>query len=167
MCPMGLDEYESSRLIAELKRRRHAQLDGRCDYCGRPKTERPCHLGERHSSDDLELPSVIDADHLGRQRSFSHKTFGPGQRLQGALDHLRKELVEVQENPQDVEEWADVIILACDGAMRAGIEPQELIDTVIAKQGKNEEREWPDWRTQAPDKAIEHLKGAGRMGGET
>jgi len=27
------------------------------------------------------------------------------------------------------------------------------------KQEKNERRVWPDWRTQSPDKAIEHKKG--------
>jgi hypothetical protein len=30
-----------------------------------------------------------------------------------------------------------------------------------AKQTKNENREWPDWRTAAPGKAIEHIRSEG------
>jgi hypothetical protein len=100
--------------------------------------------------------TVIDAAHLERQRSWSTNTFGPGARIQGVLDHIRKELVEVEANPSDLSEWADVLILAFDGAWRAGGEPQEIIDAVIAKQTRNEGRTWPDWRTQPLDKAIEH-----------
>ncbi|QDH92497.1 hypothetical protein SEA_DMITRI_55 [Gordonia phage Dmitri] len=99
---------------------------------------------------------VIDAAHLARQREFSLKTFGPGARTNGVIDHITKELVEVREAPDDLSEWVDVIILAFDGAWRSGAEPQEIIDAIIAKQAKNETREWPDWRSQDPNKAIEH-----------
>lgn len=33
-----------------------------------------------------------------------------------------------------------------------------IIDAIKAKQAKNEARDWPDWRTRDPDKAIEHVK---------
>ncbi len=33
--------------------------------------------------------------HLHRQRDFSLRTFGPGERTAGVLDHLRKELRQV------------------------------------------------------------------------
>jgi hypothetical protein len=101
---------------------------------------------------------AIDAEHLSRQRTFSRDTFGPGDRLQGVLDHIRKELIEVEADPQDKSEWADVIILAFDGALRQGHNPQDLLDTVLAKQVKNEGRVWPDWRTQPTDRAIEHVR---------
>jgi len=103
-------------------------------------------------------PFAITADHLDRQRSWSAETFGPGPRTRGVLDHIRKELKEVEAAPDDVSEWADVIILAFDGALRAGHEPQEILNAVAAKQAKNESREWPDWRTADPDKAIEHVR---------
>ena len=32
--------------------------------------------------------------HLARQRAFSEKTFGPGARTKGVIDHIRKELGE-------------------------------------------------------------------------
>jgi hypothetical protein len=103
----------------------------------------------------------IDAKHIKRQREFSSRTFGPGLRQSGVIDHIIKELNEVLNAPTkdaELEEWADVIILAIDGAWRSGHEPQAIIDAVIAKQTKNESRAWPDWRTADPDKAIEHVR---------
>lgn len=57
-------------------------------------------------------------DHLVRQRAFSLRTFGPGARTSGIVDHIRKELDEIQRSPADLEEWVDVILLAFDGAWR-------------------------------------------------
>lgn len=99
---------------------------------------------------------IIDADHLAHQREWSTQTFGPGSRTLGVLDHIRKELAEIEADPTDLAEWVDVIILAFDGAWRAGWEPQQIIDAIKAKQAKNEARKWPDWRTMSPDAAIEH-----------
>lgn len=96
------------------------------------------------------------AAHLHRQRAFSLKTFGPGARTKGVVDHISKELAEIEANPADIEEWVDVILLAFDGAWRAGWQPDDIIRAIVAKQTKNEARKWPDWRTAAPDKAIEH-----------
>lgn len=101
-------------------------------------------------------PAVIDAKHLAHQRVWSLRTFGPGTRLLGVLDHIRKELREIEDDPTDVREWVDVIILAFDGAWRAGWEPQQIIDAIKVKQAKNEARTWPDWRTMSEDQAIEH-----------
>lgn len=94
--------------------------------------------------------------HLHRQRAFSERTFGPGSRLKGVIDHIRKELVEIEDQPQDIEEWADLLLLALDGAWRQGHTPEAICAAVEAKQTKNEGRKWPDWRTAPADKAIEH-----------
>lgn len=96
------------------------------------------------------------AAHLRRQRDFSEKTFGPGLRTHGVLDHIRKELREIEADPNDIMEWVDVIILAFDGAWRAGWEPEEIVNAIVAKQTRNESRSWPDWRKTDPNKAIEH-----------
>jgi hypothetical protein len=104
--------------------------------------------------------SAIDVEHLRRQREFSERTFGPGARTKGVLDHIRKELKEIEDAPADLDEWADVVILALDGAWRAGHEPHEIIAAIKAKQARNEAREWPDWRTAFPDQAIEHVRTA-------
>lgn len=83
---------------------------------------------------------TIDASHLAHQREWSERTFGPGPRTLGLIDHIRKELVEIEDDPFDLGEWVDVIILAFDGAWRAGWEPQQIIDAIKAKQAKNEAR---------------------------
>jgi hypothetical protein len=97
---------------------------------------------------------VIDAAHLRRTRSFSLKIFGPARGSRGVIDHIRQELVEIEENPGDLTEWADLIILAFDGAFREGHMPQDVLDAVLGKQIINEARKWPDWRDFDPDKAI-------------
>lgn len=104
------------------------------------------------------VSNTIDAAHLERQRAWSEATFGPGSRLNGVLDHIRKELDEIAADPTDLSEWCDVIILAFDGALRAGHPPQAIIHAIKAKQAKNEAREWPDWRTMDADQAIEHVR---------
>ncbi len=103
----------------------------------------------------LAAPPALDAAHLNRQREWSERTFGPGPRTLGVIDHIRKELREIEAEPTSLE-WVDVVILALDGAWRAGHEPQAIIDAIVAKQAKNEARVWPDWRTASPDEAIEH-----------
>jgi Protein of unknown function (DUF550) len=99
-------------------------------------------------------------DIVRRQRAFSAPTFGPGARTAGVLAHIRKELAEVEANPGDAAEWADIVILALDGAWRAGHSPEAIAAAVHAKQTVNESREWPDWRTADPNKPIEHTREA-------
>lgn len=95
--------------------------------------------------------------HLHRQRKWSERTFGPGRRTEGILDHIRKELAEVDEDPDDLVEWVDVVILALDGAWRHGHTPETIAAAITAKQARNEQRTWPDWRTQPANRAIEHV----------
>lgn len=102
--------------------------------------------------------AVIDVEHLARQIRFSLHTYGPGERTKGVIDHIRKELVEIELNPTDLEEWIDVIILALDGAWRSGHRAQQILDAIVDKQTKNELRSWPDWRTADKNKAIEHVR---------
>jgi hypothetical protein len=96
--------------------------------------------------------------HLERQRTFSLQTFGPGARTNAVLDHIRKELLEIEAFPHDLEEWVDLILLALDGAWRSGHCPEAVCCAIATKQIKNERRTWPDWRTADPDKAIEHIR---------
>ncbi|WP_202806243.1 dATP/dGTP pyrophosphohydrolase domain-containing protein [Acidithiobacillus thiooxidans] len=96
--------------------------------------------------------------HLYRQREFSERTFGPGDRALGVVDHIRKELLEITADPRDLTEWVDVVLLALDGAWRAGFSPEEIAKAIAEKQARNEQRHWPDWRTASPGKAIEHIR---------
>lgn len=109
--------------------------------------------------------------HLLRQMAFSHATFGPGERTQGVIDHIRKELVEVEDSEGSAEEWVDIVILALDGLTRRlayiGADgrrsnPERVVEMacrmIIGKQSRNEARDWPDWRTVDSGKAIEHVR---------
>lgn len=120
-----------------------------------------CPLGDAMRALDSDAPPREAFDlraHLQRQREWSERTFGPGSRAAGVIDHIRKELREIEADPTDLEEWIDVVILALDGAWRSGASPDEIVAQLVAKQAKNEVREWPDWRTQPTDRAIEHVR---------
>ena len=103
-----------------------------------------------------------------REVKWSKKTFGPGLRTKGTLDHIRKECLEVEADPFDLEEWIDLMFLSFDGASRCvrsqypKINDKDIVGVVFSaynqKLKKNINREWPDWRTADPDKAIEHKK---------
>jgi hypothetical protein len=116
-----------------------------------------------------ELPVDLK-QHLVRQMAFSHATFGPGERTNGVVDHIRKELDEVLAANGESAEWVDVVILALDGLTRRLAyasngdrrDPGEVAAIacrmIEGKQSRNEARVWPDWRTQSQDKAIEHVR---------
>lgn len=105
--------------------------------------------------------------HLLRQMAWSHANFGPGERTKGVIDHLRKELIEVETSNGEASEWIDVVILGLDGLTRRlafcngkRTDPEQVADTacqmLLGKQSRNEARDWPDWRSASEDKAIEH-----------
>lgn len=107
--------------------------------------------------------------HLIRQMAFSHATFGPGERTTGVIDHIRKELREVEDANGDSTEWVDVVILALDGLTRRLAyvngerrDPDAVAEMacnmILGKQSRNEARDWPDWRTADHDRAIEHVR---------
>jgi hypothetical protein len=104
------------------------------------------------------------AEHLKRHISFSEKTFGPGPRVGGVINHIEKELEEVRSDPTDLEEWIDIWMLAMDGAWRSlsdlpvDVRIQFMLKMLVDKQTKNENRKWPDWREVDTEKAIEHIR---------
>ncbi|MGO1160406.1 dATP/dGTP pyrophosphohydrolase domain-containing protein [Brucella sp. C7-11G] len=110
---------------------------------------------------DTRILSAIEAGetietYYARQIEWSKKTFGPALRTLGILDHIRKELKEIEAEPHDLSEWIDVVILAMDGFWRHGGTVKDLMPRLLAKQQKNMARDWPDWRNMSEDSAIEH-----------
>lgn len=97
-------------------------------------------------------------DYVRAQKEWSERTFGPGTREKGVIDHITKELKEITNAaPADkLDEWIDIIILGIDGAWRCGATPDQVAEALAAKQAKNFARVWPDWRTMSEDQAIEH-----------
>jgi len=100
---------------------------------------------------------------LKTQRQFSHTTFGPGNRTRGIVDHIRKELREIEtatDSFEQMKEFTDVVILALDAMWRLGYTPEEIATAIWTKQHKNTKRRWPDWRNVPSDEAIEHDRSA-------
>lgn len=103
---------------------------------------------------------TISPEFIDNKFKWSLETFGDGQRTQAVCSHLREEVDEAQAEPTDASEWADIILLAMDGASRAGISGQELITAIHEKQDKNLTRKWPDWREVDETTHIKHIEDA-------
>lgn len=98
---------------------------------------------------------------LNAHRFWSETTFGPGDRHEGIVKHLRKELEEILAcQGKDAKEWCDVIILGFDGLWRShpDSKSEDLIQHLVEKQRINFARAWPDWRTRATNEPIEHVR---------
>lgn len=147
----GCDEHHISDVGYHWLRVDYAKGVGVCSAC------QPYHAAwdAAHAFGPPHLDLVV---HLHRQRQFSERTFGPGPRTQGVIQHIRKELIEIEGKPDDLMEWIAVALLALDGAWRAGHDPAAIALALATKQTRNELRQWPDWRTAAPDTAIEHVR---------
>ena len=69
-------------------------------------------------------------DYLLRHMEWGWHTFGApadGRGPLGPLDHIKKELKEIEEDPSDLKEWIDLIILSIDGMLRAGASPGAVL----------------------------------------
>lgn len=105
-----------------------------------------------------DIPVSIDSTLLDLVSAWSQTAFGPGLRTESVLQHITKELNEIRQDPDDLEEWIDVILLAINGASRTGAGGKEIISMLKRKIRKNCVRKWPDWRDVDPDQPIEHIK---------
>lgn len=105
-------------------------------------------------------------DYIVRHREWSLNTHGTPEQSSslGVARHIENELeteilplLELN-RPVPVEEWADVIILAIDGAWRQGATADDLCQALQAKQKKNMAREWPKPGENKPDQPNFHKK---------
>ena len=70
---------------------------------------------------------------VARHAEWTEATFGPGLRTKGITNHIRKELIEIENEPTKLEEWIDVILLALDGARRTGANGSAILDEIERK----------------------------------
>ena len=109
----------------------------------------------------LHQPISVDPNRdlaalLTRQFEWSEKTFGEGYRMKALLAHIRKELDEIEADPDDPVEWIDVALLALDGAWRCKkITGTSVAELMVAKMAKNRVRKWSVVRGDEP---IEHVR---------
>jgi hypothetical protein len=87
-------------------------------------------------------------------RKFSKETFGESDTW-SKVSHLRKEIDEAAQAPDDIEEWADCMILLLDAIGSRGFTTDQLKQAVREKMAKNWERTWGE-----PDKdgVVEHVR---------
>jgi hypothetical protein len=78
---------------------------------------------------------------LYRKNRWSNETF-PQCTVKGVIDHIEREIVEIKEKPDDLEEWIDLLLLAFDGCNRIGATPYEVCKMLEYKQDKNTKRKW-------------------------
>lgn len=96
--------------------------------------------------------------YLEVQIKWSGIVFGQGPRTEGILKHIAKESDEVRAEPYDLEEWIDIVILAFDGAWRAGHSPSDIMAKMSAKQITNLDRKWHV--PESGDEPVKHIEQA-------
>lgn len=73
---------------------------------------------------------------------WSDRQFGKFDRRPSCLRHLQREIQEIIDEPDDVEEYADALILLIDSARMAGIVADDLLDAAFSKLEVNKKRKW-------------------------
>ena len=77
-----------------------------------------------------------------------------------ALSDLKDTLTKLLSDPTSHELWRHAIFLSIVGYVQLNEgSTNELLMQLFAKQRKNFNRTWPDWRQQDPNKAVEHVRG--------
>lgn len=101
------------------------------------------------------------AEYMAHASVWSHRTFGPGPRTLGVVAHIRKEIAEIEDEPADLSEWADLVILALDGCWRAMIDwtdphdvpdartwhevEDDMLDLLFCQTDERDTIHWPDF----------------------
>lgn len=94
------------------------------------------------------------------QSEWSQKTFGTDEQKGpiGALKHIIKEAQEAIENPDGVEEYADLLLLVLDASRRAEHDVRALIRAAIDKLSILKTRQYPPFDPAKVDEAVEHVR---------
>lgn len=117
---------------------------------------------ESHGIDPAAQAAVATPD-LSRFWSelsdWSQATFGTDAERgpAGPLAHLSREVAEVQADPGNLTEYADLLFLVFDACRRAGFTYEQLVAGVFAKLAVNRSRAWgkPD-----AEGVCEHVRGS-------
>ena len=112
---------------------------------------------------DLELEQKESAgtvfwliEFLIKNQNWSKQTFGTGKRTKGIIKHIKRELEEIQDKPEDYKEWIDIILLAMDGYWRHGGDVVNLPIHLDDKQKINFNRVYP--YPISEDEPSQHIK---------
>lgn len=100
---------------------------------------------------------VTFLDYLYRHREWGYHTFGSpfdGRGPLGPRDHIKKEMKEIYEDPTDLKEWIDVIILSIDGMLRSGA-PLEFIPMLLSDAYLHGDVKYPKKTIREVETAID------------
>lgn len=91
------------------------------------------------------------------QKEWSEKTFGSYMERGpvGPLKHIMKECQEAVDDPTDIEEYADILILWLDSVWRAGF---GLLPVIKAAQKKMEVNKTRKFSAPTADEPMEHVR---------
>lgn len=92
---------------------------------------------------------------IDRYALWSQQAIGPGQRTEGILKHITKELDEIRAEPDELEEWVDLINLAIDGATRRGYSGKDIIKGLLEKFMRLQDRKFNQVNENEP---CEHIR---------
>jgi hypothetical protein len=104
----------------------------------------------------FDAESVRDPFRFVRQAhaEWSDRQFGNVGPV-GPLKHLAKEAIEAAEAPDDISEFADIIMLVWDATRRAGFSDEQLAEAVAEKLERNKRRAWGEVKDGEP---CHHVK---------
>jgi hypothetical protein len=93
------------------------------------------------------------------QADWSRATFGSDQERGpiGPLKHLKKEIEEVLQTPDDIVEFADLLFLVFDATRRAGFTFDQLREAAHDKLAVNKKRRWPKPTSDEPTEHIRNI----------
>lgn len=104
----------------------------------------------------FDAESVRDPFRFVRQAhaEWSDRQFGNVGPV-GPLKHLAKEAIEAAEAPDDISEFADILMLVWDATRRAGFSDEQLAEAVAEKLERNKRRAWGEVKDGEP---CHHVK---------
>lgn len=92
---------------------------------------------------------------IKEHEKFSDETFGKDRNPIGPLKHLKKEIDEIIENPDDIVEYADFLLLFIDAIRLNGYTFSKVINAAFEKLEVNKTRDWPPLNKEG---YSEHVK---------
>lgn len=84
---------------------------------------------------------------------WAAKTF-PRANLDGVLNHLKREIQEFEEDPSDISELADMLMLVMDAGRLSGHSADDILKAFSKKHIDNTKRKW----ALLPDGSYTHVK---------
>lgn len=130
------------------------EMDGMYLVADTPVPE-PVRITDPRSVCEFESNPYFN-EFVARHAEWTETTFGPGLRTKGITNHIRKELIEIENEPTKLEEWIDVLLLALDGARRTGATGTQIMQELERKHLIVKSRIYPFPKSE--DHPSEHIR---------